>query len=366
MEGDPKGEEYRRLNDWLARYGSHVSREEEGLDCDLADDAPEDCPVCSMGDDDDDMWTPDVLRQRLELELLTDSQIETAVVRGFEAWENAQGEGEAPIKVPTLGEGDASNWAEVQAELGTRAGFLRMSHRRPGFVKKLEKYDLPDGFPDLDECLQRCTWGAVYGQQFDGEKPKLYCTNQKHFEEKRDRGKAEWVEGIQERARKEAEEDQALVQDLVFADQRTLLRHVAVTLMAEQSALEKAKIGGWDSAHLWYEYITSKRVRELLGVEALDSESEGVGYYERATAVSFNRDQRRGSVSSEMVERVNALELPDLQHLVANLVAYTFRVRLSIVGGSPPQNEDTAGEGESIDDGEGDEGVDGELEALSV
>ena len=197
----------------------------------------------------------------------------------------------------------------------------------------------------MEECKQHCTWGAVYGQEYSGERPKLFCTNQKHYAEKVERGKAAWGEAVRERMGKEAEEDQAAVQGIVSADQRTLFHSFALALMAEQSYHQVVMPGGWDEKELWYEHGTSARVRELLGIDAdLDRRGNST-----SSSVSFVRGYGGGAVDAELVAKLEVLELPDLQELTANLIAYTLRQHQP-----EPGDEDEYGGGDGDEDGDED------------
>ena len=56
--------------------------------------------------------------------------------------------------------------------------------------------DLPEWWPDADECLERCTIGAAYGSSYQGSRVQLRCTNEKNFNDKRSRGIAQLKEAL--------------------------------------------------------------------------------------------------------------------------------------------------------------------------
>ena len=82
---------------------------------------------------------------------------------------------------------------DEKAALGTR-GEKPVDILTKKFHKVLEERrngyggGVPAYFPDLEECLTKCTWGAGYGTQYRGDKARLYCFNSTHFNEKKARG----------------------------------------------------------------------------------------------------------------------------------------------------------------------------------
>ena len=318
-EEDPKGEQYKLVNEWAARWLTHEERDLEGLACPLVD-SPEDCPVCGA-EEGEDIFAVETLRYRLGLDLLSDIEIKRA-------WERAAdkaiaGEEEESAATPTIPDVDTNqvaDWQTLQENLGTRARFLQLwKGRRPGFLKDLDSHDLPRGFPDLEECRTRCTWGAVYGQEREGSRHlRLYCTNQNHFNEKKARGEELWRAKLQERRQRETDEDQAVAQDVSFAEQASFLRSIVLTIMAEQRWQEVVKPGGWNEEDLFYEYSTSARIRELLDMEPVDLSS-------RERDLRFVEPGYGSDVRPEVAAKVAALDLIKLQELLGQLVAFTRR-----------------------------------------
>ena len=339
----PRGEEYRRLTAWIERGQAHYKNDVGGVDC-VYSDTPYECPVCTAWEDhvdEDRILSPDVLREQLNIDLLSDQEIETAVERAVREQEDGQGqeEGPAALEVDTEQVGD---WDTLRAQLGSRARFLQLwKGRRPGFLKNLDTHDLPRGF-DVEECRKRCTWGAVYGQELEDGGLRLFCTNQKHFEEKEKVGQEHWRARVKQLREREAREDQSVVQDIVFADQATLLRRVALTLMVEQHYHSLAMPGSWEEKDLWYEYSTSAGIRALLDIE--DPAEDGK--YESRWAVMFSANYR-GRLRSEVVENVESLELAQLHELVGHLIAYTRRIHEP--DSEDPYSDDDDGDGEEED-----------------
>lgn len=99
------------------------------------------------------------------------------------------------------------------AALGTRARVVE-EYRHNGFKHELGTQDVPEWFPDVAECRERCTWGAsLLTNHFGSDKPLLVCLNREHFAAKMARGleafKAQLAETV---ARSDAE---ALVEGVI-------------------------------------------------------------------------------------------------------------------------------------------------------
>ena len=316
---DPKGEQYKLVNEWAARWLAHEESDLEGLACPL-EDSPEDCPVCG-GEEGENIFEAATLRYHLGLDLLSDIEIGRAFGRQI-GKSTAEEEAAAAPTIPDVDTSQVEDWQTLQENLGTRARFLQLwKGRRPGFLKALDSPDLPRGFPDLEECRQRCTWGAVYGQEREGSRRlRLYCTNQNHFNEKKARGEELWRAKLQERRQRETDEDQAVAQDVTFAEQASFLRSIVLTIMAEQRWQEVVKPGGWNEEDLFYEYSTSARIRELLDMEPVDLSS-------RERDLRFVEPGYGSSLLPEVAAKVAALDLVKLQELLGQLVAFTRRKR---------------------------------------
>ena len=310
-ETGQKGTEYKAINGWVANYLTHQRCEEAGQDCDLAD-TPDDCPGCSLDDDEDVhkyLLSAEGLRMRFDLKLLTDQQIESAVVRALEAFED----GDDPESVwgdpPQVPAGQLDDAA--REKLGSRAGFISAKGPRPSFTKELTGgYQLPRGF-DLEECQERCTWGAVYAQSPYGGGARLHCTNAKCYQSKVEAGKERFVTQVAERREKDAAREAQTLAELRAADPLDQLRNVALALMAEQGHHSVQQYGGYGEADLWRERQPTVNVRELLGIE------KG----QRSDVANFRQNYR--DIDAGILERVEAMDAPDLQELLVNLVAYT-------------------------------------------
>ena len=82
-------------------------------------------------------------------------------------------------------------------ELGTRAKLNgRRSYDHIELAANLGDGRIPVYFPDLDECRQRCNFGATYGQDWQGSAITLRCMNQQHFKEKVAAGKKAYEEEL--------------------------------------------------------------------------------------------------------------------------------------------------------------------------
>ena len=285
--GDQKGEEYRRLNRYLG----------ERLDT-----------LYEQGGVADEEWGADYIRNLLELTELTDQQVESAVegaVQAREREEDREVERRASLT-------EARGLEDAQREkLGTRAQLVDLGRYR-GWYRSLGGYQrsYPFGFPDVDECLTRCTWGATYGKEHPQIAPRLFCLNRGHWEEKQARGLEEKRREIREHAEAESAYDQGVVEEVVRADEETLFRELSKAIMGLQG-YHALTLPGGAPREFAYERSTSRRVREILGLE-LPEESGGV------IACDF-------ADVEDLEDRLRRLGAPELRELVGQLVAYSQR-----------------------------------------
>ena len=305
-----KGAEYRALNEWAAEVLADPDGELETVDLSV-----------------------DEAREALALDVLTDDEIERALDRALEdVGEEEEDAEDVGSNVPEMGQKAAPGWDDMREKLGTRAGFLQLYKRRPSFVKRLEEHSLPAGF-DLEMCREKCTWGAVYGQEYSASSsPSLYCTNQQHYGQMVQEARVRWAEACRRQMEKEEEEDLQTALALAAADTGVLLRQLVLVLMAEQGRHQMAMPGGWGDRDLWRERGTTARVRELVGLEARDGESE----------VRFVSTYH-GLLDHRVGAKVNSLDAAELQTLAANLIAYTLRDRTEDGDDGPPPAKDPGG-----------------------
>ena len=105
--------------------------------------------------------------------------------------------------------------AELE-KLGTRAEFfdqLSSGKNFSRFHQRLGKDSVLAYFPDLNECLNKCTWGASFGQDSQGAPVELYCMNKEKYEEKLARGKAAYRQRVDKAiAAADADETELAVQ----------------------------------------------------------------------------------------------------------------------------------------------------------
>lgn len=74
--------------------------------------------------------------------------------------------------------------ADESRHMGTRAELTDVDRVAGNKRHQLSKSHLPDYFPDLNECLNRCTWGATYAREYSNGPITLWCVNAEHFAEK--------------------------------------------------------------------------------------------------------------------------------------------------------------------------------------
>ena len=299
--GDARAQEYRQLNAHVAAYLPLVEGEEARTT--FRNQAG-------------------MLADSLGLSELTTQEIEVAVGHAVDAYERelawAHHKQAATITAPNLSERQSQ-------QMGTRAQLVELG-RFNGWAQRLAPeriHEFPFGFPDVEECLTKCTWGATYGRQWDGEIPTLYCLNQGHFQEKVERGISAMKVKIQEGSAIEEKEDQEIAADLQHALTSvslatggiSALQRVAKALMQLQGEHVLATPAGSRRAFLdlAYEYSTTRRIKEILGIRPRKDEDR---FYNWSWVFDFN---------AQALASVEALSHEDLLDLVGQLVAYTFR-----------------------------------------
>ncbi len=153
---------------------------------------------------------------------------------------------------------------EMRQVLGTRDKTVNLG-KHSGFSKALDRNQYggpPQYFPDIEECLERCTTGATYGYQQYDSSPKLFCFNRKHYEEKLAAGRATAEAEFEGHREDERTATQELAKDLfMLLSNRRLARMVSLALVAGQEFRFKDYRGLQK-----YEPYTLHRVRELLGL----------------------------------------------------------------------------------------------------
>jgi ParB/RepB/Spo0J family partition protein len=162
--------------------------------------------------------------------------------------------------------------------LGTRVDKVVNLGRHRGFDAALNKshYQGPPAyFPDLEECLKRCTKGAGYAEEYQGGPVQLHCFNEACWKEKLERGKAAFTKKFLERAREDDARDRELAEAisrsfrLVLHDRELMAMPTLAHLVATALILSGRDFNPFAPDGLWefqYEPGTMARVRELLGL----------------------------------------------------------------------------------------------------
>jgi len=166
---------------------------------------------------------------------------------------------------------------EQKEKLGTRVEKVVTLGRHRGFhaaLNKLHYQGPPAYFPDLEECLKRCTKGATYCEEYGGGPVGLHCLNEECWKEKLELGKAAFVTKVQERARADDARDRELAETISrsFRDPqagRAAGLVALANLVATALILSGRDFNPFAPDGLWefqYEPGTMARVRELLGL----------------------------------------------------------------------------------------------------
>ena len=166
--------------------------------------------------------------------------------------------------------GPASRFARLSQEeteaLGTRAQVLKVTYANRGHSLDQRDYQGPPTyFPDLNECLKKCTWGATYEISQQGATPELRCRNEEHWQEKLAKGREAYWEKHEARVKQEDAEDTALAGLIAASLDHALGRILATVLL---SRLEYPFYAPARLREFAYEPQTMLRARAVLGIEA--------------------------------------------------------------------------------------------------
>ena len=171
---------------------------------------------------------------------------------------------------------------------------------------------LPPWFPDVKECLERCTIGAAYATSQGDAQPALYCFNREHYQEKSQAGLTVWRERLERQKELDRAQNAQLVE--AFAQetqglQPATARQLARALIAPVDSYPWVDPVG-DGAYA-YEHSMVERVRHLLGLSG-PSALARVGF----------RGQHPAALLLEALEQAKDAALPEI---IGCLVVYQLR-----------------------------------------
>ena len=239
-EGDVA--EYGGLNE-----GSGFAREPSFNVPDLLNDFPDDNHVLPRLDGKTRAWTCNVKEWRKRQSAATREANKAAGTTGpalatsesgrqREKQSNAALAKDPAVKAvrAELDKADRGTGGELSAaereKLGVRGEPVRV-FKYDEFHERLDA--LPDWWPDRAECLETCTIGAAYGSDYQGNPVRLFCTNQKNFNDKRSRGIAALRERLDaEREIADAQDRQLIEAAGASTDWPTLARVTARAILA--------------------------------------------------------------------------------------------------------------------------------------
>ena len=214
------------------------------------------------------------------------------------------------VKAPKVGD-------QEREQLGTRAEVVHLGYNREGHPLQESRlgsmYDGPPPyFPDLRECREKCTWGATYVTTYDrNEKPRLYCMNEEHWQEKLERGKKEYQKKLDKEIVELDRQDQVLAQALAERLPAELGHPLAAVVLASVREFRRTapEAKGQPLHDFRYDPGTMTRVVELLGLSPPD------GYY------SISAD--------EAWEAILPLDHEKARDVAAQLMTWAVRAKLS-------------------------------------
>ena len=195
--------------------------------------------------------------------------------------------------------------------------YPRMVHNIPGYGDKSHPWTC-----NVKEWQRRQGQETRKANEAAAKRPVSQGTQEQRHEERWQAAKEEEAQRVAARREVEEKEDQAIAQDVHFADATSLLRSVAEALMMKQHRHGYAKTSTYQYPDLWYEYSTTARVRELLKMDPEDDIHVAI----RFTKHIYNDPASpRVTLESAITERLGELNGAQLQELVGQLVAYTRR-----------------------------------------
>ena len=172
---------------------------------------------------------------------------------------------------------------------------------------------LPPWFPDVKECLERCTIGAAYATSQGDAQPALHCFNREHYEEKSQAGLTVWRERLERQKELDRAQNAQLVE--AFAKetqglQPATARQLARALIAPVDSYPWVDpVGDGEYA---YEHSVVERVRQLLGLSGPSA----------LARVGFS-GQHPAALLLEAVEQAKDAALPEI---IGCLVVYQLRI----------------------------------------
>ncbi len=160
--------------------------------------------------------------------------------------------------------------AEAAEELGTRAKVVEVGYNSKGHSLELGAYGgAPPFFPDLNECLKTCTFGATYTTTPYSKAPTLRCMNEVHWQEKLDRGLEAYKRKLQERIDLDDDNDEITANAILGMMPESLGLPMAVVLLGRHRVIDPnvPEDKGFRMPELAYTPVTLKTVNRVLGID---------------------------------------------------------------------------------------------------
>ena len=250
QHGRTKAEAWQKLNAHLAKFlGSHSTKESR----------------------DNLRTSAGAIMASQKLTGVSAKQVEGAIKKAVDSFEK---ELVKRIKLPT----ELS--PEAQEELGTRAKVVEIGYNNKGHSLDKQSHDGPPVyFPDLDECLKTCTFGATYTTTPYDKTPKLRCMNEPHWQEKLEKGLEASKRKMQESIDLDDDVDVKMADKFAAMIPEELGRPLAAALLDERTLpVNFPEVNGEEILELAYTPETLRTVNRLLELE----EPQGRGRWNRA------------------------------------------------------------------------------------
>lgn len=182
--------------------------------------------------------------------------------------------------------------------------------------ESLTHLPLPPGFPDLEECLTKCNWGARYRQEHRGGPVNLVCTNQMCFNDKKSRGIEQFGKELEQRKRLENGSDKVRVDEI--SDGLLNMNPESARAIASSILHLEGRFG---------------RIKPKGGNKSMAYDPEVLIDIPRLLKVSYNKDRPVFDSPFDVADAIEALEaLEDNESIcdvAASLVVWTLRAKTS-------------------------------------
>ncbi len=214
------------------------------------------------------------------------------------------------------GKGPGELTPELKEQMGRRAEPPKVfGYGWGGFNRELRS--APPYLDKPNECGDKCTWGAQYGQFYQGAELQLFCTNQSCWDTKIRDGKKSYQEKFVRDGEQQDKEDRRVVRDLLKSlPGEPLINALARLFLSDPfgsyEVITLPRIPREEEKTFTRTPLTMSRVRDLLNLKPVKE--------------TFGQDLCFSS--SAAIGRLDKATPESLQEVVANLIVYHLRTKV--------------------------------------